>query len=82
MATAQSIEESIAAGLDCQHLEVSGDGQHRQALIVSPSFEGLNKVKQHQLVYKALGERMRSEIHALSMVTLTPAQWAEQRARP
>jgi len=76
MATAQSIEQSIAAGLDCQHLKVAGDGEHWQALIVSPEFEGLSKVRQHQLVYAALGDQMRSEIHALSMTTLTPVQWA------
>ena len=77
MATSESIEQSIAAGLDCEHLQVVGDGQHWEALIVSRAFEGLSKVRQHQLVYQALGERMREEIHALSMTTLTPAQWEE-----
>ena len=76
MATAQSIEDSIAAGLDCRHVKVAGDGQHWEALIVSDAFEGVSKVRQHQLVYAALGDRMREEIHALSMTTLTPAQWA------
>ena len=79
MMTAGSIEQSIAAGLPCEHLQVSGDGQHWDAVIVSAAFEGLTKVKQHQLVYAALGERMKSEIHALSMTTLTPAQWAQMR---
>jgi acid stress-induced BolA-like protein IbaG/YrbA len=77
MATAQSIEHSIAAGLDCRHLQVAGDGQHWEALIVSDAFEGLSKIRRHQLVYAALGDRMREEIHALSMTTLTPAQWVE-----
>ena len=77
MATPESIEQSIAAGLDCQHVQVAGDGQHWEALIVSAAFEGLPKVRQHQLVYAALGDRMREEIHALSMTTLTPAQWAK-----
>ena len=76
MATSESIERSIAAGLDCEHVAVRGDGQHWEALVVSAEFEGLTKVRQHQLVYAALGERMREEIHALSMTTLTPAQWA------
>jgi acid stress-induced BolA-like protein IbaG/YrbA len=76
MANSESIERSIAAGLDCQHVEVRGDGHHWEALIVSAEFEGLSKVRQHQLVYAALGERMREEIHALSMTTLTPEQWA------
>jgi acid stress-induced BolA-like protein IbaG/YrbA len=79
MVTAESIERSIAAQLVCEHLEVRGDGQHWEALIVSARFEGLPKVRQHQLVYAALGERMREEVHALSMTTLTPTQWAARR---
>ena len=76
MVTSDSIERSIAAALACEHLEVQGDGHHWEAVIVSAAFEGLPKVRQHQLVYAARGERMREEIHALSMTTLTPAQWA------
>ena len=75
MITAESIERSIATGLVCEHVAVRGDGQHWEAVIVSGQFEGLPKVRQHQLVYTALGDRMREEIHALSMTTLTPAQW-------
>jgi len=71
-----SIEQSIRAGLDCTHLEVSGDGAHFEAVIVSPAFAGLPRVRQHQLVYAALGERMRVEIHALSMKTYSPEEWA------
>ena len=82
MVTAESIERSIADTLECEHLEVRGDGQHWEALIVSARFEGLPKVRQHQLVYAALGERKREEVHALSMTPLTPAQWsARQPAR-
>ena len=80
MATPESIEASIAAGLDCVHLQVAGDGHHWEAVIVSAAFEGLSKVRQHQLVYATLGDRMREEIHALSMTTLTPAQWAKLNA--
>jgi acid stress-induced BolA-like protein IbaG/YrbA len=76
MVTPESIKTSIAAGLACEHLDVRGDGHHWEALIVSAAFEGISKVRQHQLVYTALGDRMREEIHALSMTTLTPAQWA------
>ena len=79
MVTSESIKSSIAAGLACDHLEVHGDGQHWEAVIVSKAFEGVPRVRQHQLVYAALGERMREEIHALSMTTLTPAQWAAAR---
>jgi acid stress-induced BolA-like protein IbaG/YrbA len=67
---AQTISKRIPASmLKC------GDGHHWEAVIVSEAFRGKNKVQQHQLVYKALGDRMREEIHALSMKTLTPDQW-------
>jgi acid stress-induced BolA-like protein IbaG/YrbA len=75
MVTPQSIERSIADGLPCEHVEVVGDGEHFQALIVSDAFEGLSRIRAHQLVYAALGDRMREEIHALSMQTLTPEEW-------
>ncbi|MBI1942501.1 MAG: BolA/IbaG family iron-sulfur metabolism protein [Betaproteobacteria bacterium] len=75
MVTPASVKSGIAAGLACERLEVIGDGQHFQALIVSSAFEGRNRVQRHQLVYQALGERMRAEIHALSMQTLTPEEW-------
>jgi acid stress-induced BolA-like protein IbaG/YrbA len=75
MATVDSVKQGIAAGLECEHLEVAGDGEHFQALIVSRQFEGRNRVQRHQLVYQALGERMREEIHALSMRTVTPQEW-------
>ena len=79
MTTPESIEASIRAGLDCRHARVAGDGHHFEAVIVSPAFEGLSRIKRHQLVYAALGERMRVEIHALSMQTLTPAEWDARR---
>ena len=75
MVTADSVKAGIAAGLECERLEVIGDGQHFQALIVSTAFEGKSRVQRHQLVYGALGGRMREEIHALSMRTLTPEEW-------
>ena len=69
------IRKLIKEGMQCDHVEVSGDGRHFEAVIVSPLFRGLTKVRQHQLVYAALGERMREDIHALSMRTLTPEEW-------
>ena len=71
-----SIEKSIRAGLDVTHLEVTGDGAHFEAVIVSPAFAGLARVRRHQLVYGALGDRMREEIHALSLKTLSPEEWS------
>ena len=70
------IEESSLA---CEHVEVRGDGHHFEAVIVSPAFRGKSRVQQHQLVYAALGNRMGGEIHALSMQTCTPEDWAAQR---
>ena len=76
MVEPNSIATSIRAGLECTHLEVSGDGAHFEAVVVSPAFAGLSRVRQHQLVYAALGGRMREEIHALSMKTYSPEEWA------
>ena len=76
MVTPESIKSGIEAGLACERVEVSGDGQHFQALVVSRAFEGRSRVQRHQLVYRALGDRMREEIHALSMQTLTPEEAA------
>jgi len=74
--TADDVRGYIAAGLPCTYLEVEGDGRHFFATIVSAEFEGLLRVRRHQRVYAALGDRMREQIHALSMKTLTPAEWA------
>jgi acid stress-induced BolA-like protein IbaG/YrbA len=74
--TPQQVRDFIAAGLPCSHLEVEGDGRHFFATIVSPEFEGRSRVARHQRVYQALGDRMREQIHALSMKTLTPAEFA------
>jgi acid stress-induced BolA-like protein IbaG/YrbA len=75
MVTPESVKAGILGGLACEHVEVAGDGQHFQALIVSGEFTGRGRVQRHQLVYAALGDRMREEIHALSMRTLTPEEW-------
>ena len=74
MVTPESIQQGIAAGLPCERVEVIGDGQHFQALVVSAAFQGRSRVQRHQMVYAALGDRMREEIHALSMRTLTPEE--------
>ncbi|MDZ7651778.1 MAG: BolA family protein [Burkholderiaceae bacterium] len=73
--TPAEVKRYIEQGLACEQVEVDGDGRHFQALIVSSAFEGRSRVQRHQLVYAALGERMREEVHALSMKTLTPAEY-------
>jgi acid stress-induced BolA-like protein IbaG/YrbA len=76
---AEQLQALIAAGLPCEHVEVTGDGRHWSAVIVSPAFEGKRAIQRHQAVYATLGQRMHTdEVHALSMKTLTPAEWAAQ----
>ena len=76
MVTASDLRSHIIDGLSSDYVEVQGDdGQHFEAVVVSPKFTGKNRVQQHQLVYLALGERMRTEIHALSIRTFTPEAW-------
>jgi acid stress-induced BolA-like protein IbaG/YrbA len=78
MTTAADVKAYIAAGLACETIEVNGDdGQHFAALIVSDAFEGKSRVQRHQIVYAALGARMHRDIHALSMQTLTPAEFGK-----
>lgn len=75
MPTADDIRRTIEQGLPDARVQVFGDdGAHFEAVIVSPAFDGLSLVARHQQVYRALGDRMKSEIHALSFKTLTPAE--------
>ena len=76
--TPDQVQRFIAQGLDCEHLDVEGDGRHFFATIVSAEFAGMGRVKRHQRVYATLGDRMQQQIHALSMKTLTPAEWTER----
>ena len=72
MVTPEQIKGWIEQGLSCEHVAVEGDGHHFDAIIVSAAFEGKRMLECHRLVYDALGDRMRSDIHALSMKTYTP----------
>ena len=74
MVTPDDVKQYIAQGLACDSLEVTGDGQHFEATIVSALFEGKRPIARHQLVYAALGDRMRAQIHALSMKTIAPSE--------
>ena len=78
MLSAEQLKNYITQSLDCDYIQVLGDdGTHFEAVIVSPAFEGKRMLQQHQLVYAALGDRMRAEIHALGMKTYTPTQWQD-----
>ncbi len=66
------IKKLIEQGLPGAQVSVIGDGHHFEAEIVSSAFAGKSMVQQHQLVYATLGDKMRAEIHALSLRTRTP----------
>ena len=70
MQTPENVRAYIAEGLECTHLEVDGDGRHFDAIIVSHAFDGKRLVQRH-----VLGDRMKEEIHALSIKALTPSEW-------
>lgn len=79
--TADQLQALIAAGIACEHCTLEGDGRHWYATIVSSAFEGKRLIQRHQQVYATLGSRMHTdEVHALSMKTYTPAEWAAQSA--
>ena len=78
--TSDELKSMIRAGLPCEHIELTGDGRHWYATIVSAEFDGLRPIARHQRVYATLGSKMHTdEVHALSMKTFTPAEWAAQR---
>ena len=75
--TAEELKAIIAAGLPCEHIALEGDGRHWYATVVSAEFEGRRLIQRHQRVYATLGAKMHTdEVHALSMKTHTPAEWA------
>ena len=76
----EQIERYIKQGITCTHIQVEGDGQHFFATIVSPQFEGKRLVQRHQLVYGAMGDRMKAEVHALSIKAFTPEEFAQNSA--
>ena len=76
MINPQQVKTMIQEQFPEAQVEVVGDGEHFEAVIVSPEFEGKSKVKQHQMVYAAVNDAMASEvIHALSLKTYTPEAW-------
>jgi len=80
MFEASEVKRLIEQGIPCEYVLIEGDdGVHFSGIVVSASFEGLLKVRQHQAVYATLGRLMGNEIHALQLQTYTPAKWAEAR---
>lgn len=78
MVTPNDIKTWIEAGLPDSQVAVDGDGHHFEAVIICPGFAGKTMIQQHQMVYQVLGRKMEAEIHALSMKTLTPEEYAAQ----
>ncbi len=77
--TGEEIENLITDSMACEVCQVEGDGRHWYATVVSNTFEGKRLIARHQLVYAAMGARLKTdEVHALSMKTFTPAEWAAQ----
>jgi acid stress-induced BolA-like protein IbaG/YrbA len=79
---AEQLKKLIEQGLPGAQVEVrdyTGGGDHFEALVVSQQFEGKTLVERHQAVYDALGETMRAQVHALTLKTLTPAQYQQRR---
>ncbi|HSG30543.1 MAG TPA: BolA family protein [Thermodesulfobacteriota bacterium] len=75
----EKVKELIENGMNAEHVAVEGDGAHFEAVIVSDLFEGKTLIQRHQVVYRALGDAMKEDIHALSMKTYTPQQWQDMR---
>jgi len=74
---ASEIERMIKAALPDAVVEIrdlAGDGDHYAATVTSAAFKGLPRVRQHQLVYDALGGRMGGVLHALALTTAVPAE--------
>ena len=78
MAAAEDIKQWIEQNLAESEVEISGDGRHFDAVIICAGFAGKTRIQQHQMVYAALGDRMKEDIHALSMRTVTPEDWTAE----
>ena len=76
MVSPEDIKGWIEENLEGASVEISGDGHHFEAEIVCAAVAGKSRIQQHQMVYGALGDRMKVQIHALSMRTLTPEEKA------
>lgn len=79
MVSPEQVKVTIEAALTDARVEVrdlTGGGDHYEAIVISSDFEGKSLIKQHQLVYGALKAEMASEaIHALALKTYTPESW-------
>ena len=80
---ASKVKELIIAGLTDPYVEVTdttGTGDHFSAVIISDDFNDLSLIKQHQLVYKSLGNYLTKEIHALQLKTYSKSAWEKTKS--
>lgn len=84
MVNPEQVQEMIKSSLpdaEVQIMDLTGGGDHYQAVVVSSAFEGKTLVQQHQIVYRAVQQAMASnDIHALALKTYTPEQWQVAQA--
>lgn len=71
------IYEAISSHIKCEFLDVTGDGRHFDAIVVSNEFLSKSRLERHRVIYAALGDKMREEVHALSMKLYTIKEWGE-----
>lgn len=71
------IYQAISTHINCNYLDVTGDGRHFDAIVVSDEFNNKSRVERHRLIYAALGEKMKEEVHALSMKLYTNQEWEQ-----
>ncbi len=74
MVTPEQLQSWISQGFENADVTVEGDGHHFEAVIVASEFEGKSRIQRHQFVYAILGDKMKEEVHALSMKTITPEE--------
>jgi acid stress-induced BolA-like protein IbaG/YrbA len=60
-------------------LDPQNDGQHLEALVISPSFEGLSILEQQKMVMDVMAEVLKTAVHAMSLKTFTPAKWENKK---
>lgn len=73
----EEIKQIIENGVAGAEVQVSGDGRHFEAIVVSDAFSGKSMLEQHRMVYAALGDRFDTDaVHALSIKTYSREQWA------
>lgn len=69
------IYQAIDNHINCHYLDVVGDGRHFDAVVVSDEFINKSRLERHRAIYNALGDKMRDEVHALSMKLYTITEW-------